>query len=143
MDMKSKTLLKVDKILKKSHCAIEYDMKKQPIFFKIIKFIEILNKIILVTLLTVILLTVSFILVSALSSENEKKLNDKIKSLENGVKELEDEINRLKSENTKLKSESKVNTENAKLKSEKPITQPAKRNIPKEMIKFALDYSRK
>ena len=76
-----------------------------------------MNKIILVTILTVILLTVSFTSVSALSPENEKKLNDKIKSLEKKIKDLFAENTKFKIENTKLKTENtKLKPENTKLK---------------------------
>ena len=91
-----------------------------------------MNKILLFTILAVILLSVSFTSVSALSPENEKKLNDKLKSLEKKIKELVAENTKLKSENTKLKSENtklksentKLKSENTKLKSEKPQTTP-------------------
>ncbi|MSS86566.1 MAG: cell division protein ZapB, partial [Nitrosopumilus sp.] len=73
----------------------------------------------LFTILAVILLSVSFTSVSALSPENEKKLNDKLKSLELKIKELVAENTKLKSENAKVKSEiTKLKTENTKLKTE-------------------------
>ena len=77
-----------------------------------------MNKILLFTILAVILLSVSFTSVSALSPENEKKLNDKLKSLELKIKELV-------AENTKLKSENaKVKMENIKLKTPPVNTTP-------------------
>ena len=78
-----------------------------------------MRKIILVTLLTVILLTVSFTSVSALSPENEQKLNDKIKSLEKKIKDLFAENTKLKNDIVKLKTENtKLKTENTKLKTD-------------------------
>ena len=81
-----------------------------------------MNKIILFSILAVILLSVSFTSVSALTPENEQKLIDKIKSLEKKIKDLFAENTKLKTENTKLK------TENTKLKTEKlkPDTVKAK-----------------
>ena len=77
-----------------------------------------MNKIILFTILSVILLSVSFTSVSA-SPESEQKLMDKIKSLEKKIKDLLSESAKIKKENYKLKSENaKVKDENAKLKSE-------------------------
>ena len=61
-----------------------------------------MNKILIVSILAVILLGVSYTSVSALSPENEKKLNDKNKALEKQIKDLVAENTKLKTENTKL-----------------------------------------
>ena len=73
-------------------------------------FSVLLNKILLFSILAVILLSVSFTSVSALSPENEKKLNDKLKSLELKIKDLLAENTKLKTENTKLKNLSTKST---------------------------------
>ena len=79
-----------------------------------------MNKILVISILAVILLGVSFTSISALTPENEQKLNDKIKSLEKKIKDLLAENTKLKTENTKLK------TENTKLKTEKLKTDTIK-----------------
>lgn len=90
-----------------------------------------MNKILVISILAIILLSVSFTSISALSPENELKLNDKIKSLEKKIKDLfaentklKNDIVKLKTENTKLKSENtKLKSENAQSKSQiKPQT---------------------
>ena len=97
-----------------------------------------MNKILLFTILAVILLSVSFTSVSALSPENEKKLNDKLKSLEKKINELVAENTKLKSESNKSKSENfKLKNENTKLKSEntKLKTSSTKYTSPPESTK--------
>ena len=71
-----------------------------------------MKKILVISILAVILLSVSFTSISALTPENEQKLNDKIKSLEKKVKDffaentkLKNDIVKLKTENTKLKQQ--------------------------------------
>ena len=98
-----------------------------------------MNKILLFTILAVILLSVSFTSVSALSPENEKKLNDKLKSLEKKINELVAENTKLKSESNKSKSENfKLKNENTKLKSEntKLKTSSTKYTSPPESTKY-------
>ena len=91
-----------------------------------------MNKIILFSILAVILLNVSFTSISALSPENEQKLNDKLKSLEKQIKELIAENTKLKTENTKLK------TENTKLKTT-PQTTPQTANVKGTEFLYELD----
>lgn len=74
-----------------------------------------MKKIIVISILAVVLLSVSFTSISATSPENE--LNDKIKSLEKKIKELLAENTKLKTENTKLKSDIvKLKTESSQPK---------------------------
>lgn len=76
-----------------------------------------MKKIIVISILAVVLLSVSFTSISALTPENEQKLNDKIKSLEKKIKELLVENTKLKTENTKLKTDIvKLKTENSQPK---------------------------
>ena len=64
-----------------------------------------MKKILVISILAIVLLSVSFTSISALNPENELKLNDKIKSLEKKIKELLADNTKLKAENTKLKAE--------------------------------------
>jgi regulator of replication initiation timing len=82
-----------------------------------------LNKILVISILAVILLSVSFTSISALTPENEQKLNDKIKSLEKKIKNLFAENTKLKTENTKLKTE-KLKTDTVKAKAENSQPKP-------------------